>query len=266
HKRRSLQSINAELDLLWHLARGGVKVSCAIPAPDGERLLRIDAPEGVRYAALFTFAEGKTPPQDTGPSIWRSCGASLAGIHRVADSLKGPLARLPFDRTTLLDWPMQHLERVLAERPHHLVLLRKAAEIVGPRLDSLSKAAPAYGICHCDACPPNVHVTEGGEITFIDFELCGVSWRAYDLAVFVEYLGAKATEAFREGYESVRPLADWEWQTIPIFQTLRNIWVLGTQASYINQWGLDRYTDERLAPMMAKIKSSIGSIEGQSTG
>ena len=57
-RRRTAAAILAELELLADLHAAGVAVSVPIPQRSGERLLRIEAPEGVRYAVLFTYAPG----------------------------------------------------------------------------------------------------------------------------------------------------------------------------------------------------------------
>jgi Ser/Thr protein kinase RdoA (MazF antagonist) len=54
-RRRTESEILAELDVLASLHAGGVAVSVPIRQLTGERLLALQAPEGTRYAALFTY-------------------------------------------------------------------------------------------------------------------------------------------------------------------------------------------------------------------
>lgn len=58
HQWRSESDIRFELDLLLHLNRCGIPVSHLIPSRDGQWLTEIEAPEGMRYAVLFTYADG----------------------------------------------------------------------------------------------------------------------------------------------------------------------------------------------------------------
>jgi Ser/Thr protein kinase RdoA (MazF antagonist) len=58
-QRRTEAHILAELDVLGYLQAAGISVSVPIRRRDGERLLSLQAPEGARYAALFTYAPGQ---------------------------------------------------------------------------------------------------------------------------------------------------------------------------------------------------------------
>ena len=57
-QRRTETDILAELDVLAYLQAAGISVSAPILQRDDQRLMTIQAPEGVRYAALFTYALG----------------------------------------------------------------------------------------------------------------------------------------------------------------------------------------------------------------
>ena len=62
HGRRSAEEIGAELDVLDDLAARGpaedVHVATVLRTLSGERIVALMAPEGVRHAVLFRFAEG----------------------------------------------------------------------------------------------------------------------------------------------------------------------------------------------------------------
>lgn len=56
---RTKSEIQEELELLLLLKDNDLSVSYPISDEEGNFIQEINAPEGVRYAVLFTFAEGK---------------------------------------------------------------------------------------------------------------------------------------------------------------------------------------------------------------
>jgi Ser/Thr protein kinase RdoA (MazF antagonist) len=81
HGWRTRSEIEAEMDMLSYLHRRGHPVSRPIRRKDRSYLTRIGAPEGVRYAALFTGAPG----QEVEMNVNQTCSyGKLAGrIHRM---------------------------------------------------------------------------------------------------------------------------------------------------------------------------------------
>lgn len=71
HARRSVAEIAAELQFLEYLRDRGAHVATPIPRRDGGLLTALDAPEGVRQAALFAYAR----PARRLPLVrtWRPC-------------------------------------------------------------------------------------------------------------------------------------------------------------------------------------------------
>jgi Ser/Thr protein kinase RdoA (MazF antagonist) len=71
---RSASEIAYELDVLAHLAAGGVDVAPAVPRRDGRLIGELPAPEGIRYYALFSAAPGAKPrrPFDAALRRWQA--------------------------------------------------------------------------------------------------------------------------------------------------------------------------------------------------
>jgi Ser/Thr protein kinase RdoA (MazF antagonist) len=64
-------------------------------------------------------------------------------------------------------------------------------------------------------------------------------------------------QAFLEGYESVRALTALERASIPLFQILQSIWVLGLRANYVNDWGNAALSDRLVNNVLTFIKQII---------
>jgi Ser/Thr protein kinase RdoA (MazF antagonist) len=119
--------------------------------------------------------------------------------------------------------------------------LREESEVVCPQLST--------GFCHGDAWSGNAHLTSGA-VTFFDFDCGGQGWRSDDLAVLV--YGQAALDvpdraahcgAFLDGYESQRSVSSADFDAIPLFVLLRQIWHMGLHAAGIENWGSDWIDD-----------------------
>lgn len=257
-RRRTRAEINAELDLLAYLRTQGAPVSIPVVQGNGERLLTIQAPEGTRYAVLFTYAHGEPLGEDL-PAI-RTYGETLARIHTLADALPPTLARTPLDLAFLLDRPLAHLHH-LGQRSEDWAFLQQVADRIRPQIAALPMIAPQFGYCHGDAGGNNAHIDADGRITFFDFDFCGLGWRAYDLATFLSGESTAVADALLQGYQAVRVLTDEERAALPLFQSAQSIWMLGTRASYINEWGEIHFTNRFVDHVVGFIRTTFETIK-----
>lgn len=254
--RRKIDAITTELDFLEFLYSHGVTVSIPIKTKSGERTLTLQAPEGTRHAAVFTYAPGQ--PLHDDPEIVRRFGSALARMHAVANAFPRAGTRTPLDVRFLLESPLAHL-RTVANRREDWNDLQRIAKIVRSHLEALPAAAPYFGYCHGDVCRANVHVNSAGDIILFDFDFCGPGWRAYDVATFLSGESAPVTSAFFEGYQAIRTLTDREMEAIPLFQIAQSIWMLGTRASYLDEWGTIRFTDHFVDNVLKQIRATLDS-------
>jgi Ser/Thr protein kinase RdoA (MazF antagonist) len=259
-RRRTVAEIMAELDFLAHLHSNSVSVSVPVARKNGERLLTIHAPEGDRCAALFTFAPGVPLHQNIDAASARAFGAALAHIHTIADTLPHALPRQHLDLQFLLDRPLAELDALGGTHIADWIYLREVADVITPRIAALPTTAPHYGFCHGDAGSANAHIAADGQLTFFDFDFCGPSWRMYDVGTFLIDEPDEVSRAFLKGYQQVRALMRDELETIPLFQLAQNIWMLGTRASYINEWGSTHFTDAFVGRVLTFIRKTMEQV------
>ena len=226
-----------EMDWLNFLKERELPVSYPITRRDGGTIGRLDAPEGVRYYAMFSLAHGD-PLSLKDPEQLYTLGELMARIHLVSDGFTSPHARKPIDLAYLLDRPLERIRRLWTEdRIGELDLVLTAAEEARDELAGLVAQFPAdgWGPIGGDFHHSSVYFDETNQPTFFNFDLCGPGWRAYDIAAFLSnanlmHAPAERAEAFFAGYFAVRQLNDAEHAAIAPFLTIRRVWLMGAFA------------------------------------
>lgn len=246
-----------ELEWLSYLFNAGCPVTYPIQRRDGDYLGHINAPEGVRYYALFSFAEGKLSiPMSKEQSYIH--GATIAQIHLTSNGYKSPHQRYSSDLDFLLDQPIQRLREYWGEsRAEELQFLVELGEDLKEKILLLlgtHDIPDAWHIIGGDFNGLHVFFNEENQPAYFKFDLCSYGWRAYDLAIFL--LTAilidappEISSSFLAGYQSVRPLSQSELDSLWPFMLIQQIWIIGTSTLLVNMFGdswLNDYYDQSL--------------------
>jgi Ser/Thr protein kinase RdoA (MazF antagonist) len=235
---RTGSDIAYELDALAHLAGRGVSVSQALRRNDGALFKTILAPEGKRFLALFTFANGEPPNyKDREEEEAYLYGKAVARIHAHTESFSCQHDRFDLSLETLVDQSLKEIELLLSKRPEDWrYLLELAKKLSGTIQGIHAKGVLEQGFCHGDFHGWNVHVDEKQQLTFFDFDCCGKGWREYDVATF--FWGARLRDKhkkrcppFLRGYMEVRQFSEASMESIPYFVAIRHIWLVGVHAA-----------------------------------
>ena len=239
HLHRQESDYEYELDWLTFLKEHDLPVSYPIQRKDGSFLGSVEAPEGKRYFALFSYAPGKPMDVFNSEQLF-TMGATMAKIHITSNDYTAPYERRVMNLDFLVDRPIARLTRILSEKPHRardLDLLissaKEAKEEILEIINNPSTTPDGWGPIGGDFHSTNTFFTDDMSPTFFNFDLCGFGWRAYDIAAFLQNtdlinLSEDLTEDFFAGYYSVRPLSNNEHSAISPFLTIRRIWLTGT--------------------------------------
>jgi Ser/Thr protein kinase RdoA (MazF antagonist) len=219
---------------------------------DGQVIRSLRAPEGERYAVLFTYAPGEPPAWPPPPSYARLYGQTVAAIHAGLDAFAPAHARFPLDLDYLIERPLQTILPFLADRPEDAQYLQHLADRLTARVRAL-EGGLEHGACHGDCHGGNCHLAAPDQLTFFDFDCCGPGWRVFDLATFrwsiaLNELDETLWSAFEAGYTSWRQLPELDWAAVPLFVLIRHLWLLGLHTSNGDDWGyawLDRHYFDR---------------------
>jgi Ser/Thr protein kinase RdoA (MazF antagonist) len=237
HNWRNLQDIESEMELLQYLKGHGVSVSFPIPDKDDNLIQSIHAPEGLRYAVLFSYAKGVPPLNAITPAQARRAGRELAKMHSLTLDRRLKNNRCHLDVTALLYESFYAIKPFIEERQDDVKDFEEIIQKLRTKFEDISLSDLSFGICHGDFYPANYHVSLNDEVTLFDFDACCCNWFVMDVAAFC-YVSAQfyrnpeeVNSAFLAGYQEIRSLSKVEIDLIPYFGAVNYIRVLGTQCS-----------------------------------
>ena len=111
---RSREQIAAEIDLLRFLDQHQISVPKSMRQKDGTYIHTLPAPEGVRYAAVFTCVGG-APPAKLSKIQSARYGKLAAEIHALTDQHPQQYTRFHHDLNDIVDEPVKLLAPVYAD-------------------------------------------------------------------------------------------------------------------------------------------------------
>lgn len=204
-------------ELIGRLADDGLAVR-PIRDRDGDLVASVATPLGVMHAMVLTAAPGREIEEDeltaTQAVTW---GSALATLHvHAAEAAAG------------VDLPVAY-EGLSPDAAGYGddVELRRAVERIQRELAELPRTGATFGPTHGDFELDNLSWNDGAVVAY-DFDEAALSWYAADVeAALRDFAGSAMAEAFLAGYRRVRPLADDEVATLPLFAAARCAVFLG---------------------------------------
>lgn len=259
---RSVEDIQYELELLVHLHHQGFPAVCPLPRENGNLLTELNAPEGKRYVALFTEAQGTEPSYDEEPEAKAfQYGQAVARLHNAVQDFSSPHTRFHLDLDHLIDTPIRNIQPFLADEPDMFTHIRQFAQKVRQCIVNLPVRALEQGYCHGDLQGYHHRITADGTLTFFDFDCGGYGFRAYDLAVFRWCARLSDNEnvwwePYLKGYQGVRSLNDLDARAIPLFVCCRYIWHMGVHCQNASDWGCGWLNQEYFSKRIEQLRAA----------
>jgi Ser/Thr protein kinase RdoA (MazF antagonist) len=243
---RSDAAIRSEVAWMRALAADGVPTPEVLPTRGGDVLVHAEAPgvpeprqcdllAWVEGAPLGSLEQGVDLDEAALRACYRTVGEIAGRIHAHGAAWTPPegFERPAWDVASLVgDAPAFGRFQDLPEIPEDaLRVLFAARDRVRERLAALP---PPAALVHGDLIPDNLLAT-GRRVRVIDFDDCGWSWVGFELitSVFPLLLGGgfdAATEAWLEGYRTVRPFPEGEREATDTFVVARALSYLGWPA------------------------------------
>ncbi|WP_291116251.1 homoserine kinase [Empedobacter sp. UBA7248] len=263
---RTETEIQEELSLLNLLKSHHLSVSTPIPDKNGNLIQEIVAPEGLRYVALFSFAEGEKLRFMSKETCF-AVGSIMAKIHNVTATKK--INRINYNSDVLLYKAYERLNVYFSEDLDEMLYLKQISSKIAKCFETTHLSENQNGIVHLDIWYDNLSVNKENEITIFDFDNCGNGSLILDIGYFCKQLFFIETdkneyetkvESFLNGYRKERSLSEKEFNLIPEAGASIFVFYLGVQAQRFD-WSNIFLTENYLKMFVGRIKNWLDYYE-----
>jgi len=266
YKWRTKIEIEQELELLNLLKKESVSISYPIPDKNGNLIQEINAPEGIRYVVLFSFAKGEKLRFMSNKTCY-SIGLLMAKIHNITENRK--IERVNYNSEILINKSYNYLKTFFAEDLDEMKLVKEIGSKISKKINEINIIDNQNGIVHLDIWYDNLSVNNENEITIFDFDNCGNGRLILDVGYFCKQLFFIETDkkeyeikvnSFLKGYQEKRFLSENELKLIPEAGASIFIFYLGVQAQRFD-WSNIFLSENYLKMFVGRIKNWIDYCE-----
>lgn len=259
---RTKVEIQQELELLNLLKNNNLSVSFPIPDKKGDLIQEINAPEGLRYVVLFTFAEGEKMRFMTNETCF-AIGSIMAKIHNITASKK--IERVNYNSDILMNKAYDQLSLFFSNDLSEMKYIKQITSKISKNFEESNLPENQKGIVHLDIWYDNLSVNKEDEITIFDFDNCGNGLLILDVGYFCKQLFfiesdkneyEMKVESFLNGYRKERNLSEKELKLIPEAGASIFVFYLGIQAQRFD-WSNIFLTENYLKMFVGRIKNWI---------
>ncbi len=262
---RSKTGISEELRLIKHLADSGISVSQPLPDKDGKLVQELDAPEGLRYAVLFSYAKGEKR-HNYSAELHHEAGVLMAQMHNATENYG--LDRVHYTASSLFTDPFELIKTFLPGG-EEMDFMKKAEQYLLHEFSKFKTAELRYGAVHMDIWFDNMNIDSHDKITLFDFDFCGNGWLCLDVAYYTlqfverdENECKQKTESFLQGYGSVTSLSAEERRLLPTLGLAMYFFYLGVQCSRFDNWSNVFLNETYLKRYVTAVVKRFADING----
>jgi Ser/Thr protein kinase RdoA (MazF antagonist) len=234
-RHRTREQLEAELDFIAYLQRGGINAMPPIRSAAGRFIEALPSANGALFACVFEEAKGERFQHDStqaNPEHFRLRGRTLGQIHALSKTYlpSGKFRRFAWDTDELL----LEVERYL---PKCEKVVWREYEALKERLHELPQSQQTYGLIHGDLGETNYR-SRDSRLNIFDFDDSCYHWFAYDLAMTIYPHGWR-----KEGLQLLDWLLEGYAEHMPLNVTLADItmfcqWrMLYLFLFYARKWG-----------------------------
>lgn len=260
---RTQLEIAEELRLLVHLKHHDMPISYPIADRTGEYMQALEAPEGSRYAVLFSFCPGKKNPRFTPTSSFH-IGVTMAKMHQLTTHFT--LDRVTYTSKTLLADSLTRTASFFGKEIAEMKFVENMTLYLMQEYEKVNTSEVRDGALHLDIWFDNMHFHGEHELSIFDFDFCGNGWLCHDIAYFLfqlyntnpdekDYLTKSAH--FMKGYESITNISEEEKKWIPQTGLAVMLFYLGIQCDRFDNWSNVFLSEDHLKRFVAILKKWI---------
>ena len=240
---RSKTEIDEEIKLLNLLKENVISISYPIVDKQKTYIQTLCAPEGDRYAVLFTFAPGEKQhiiSEETHYQI----GQQMARFHKLTFNQK--LNRVHYSPEIILVDSLKKVSAFLKSDTKELNFMKSAQSYLLKEFENADVSQIRHGIVHLDIWFDNLNISSDNQVTIFDFDFCGNGWLCLDIAYYIMQLHnvekyeanefQPKVDSFVKGYESIIPISAEEKRLIPMLGVSLYFFYLGVQCQRYDNW------------------------------
>jgi len=239
---RTELEISEEIRLLNLLKEQQLAVSYPIADTQAQYIQMLNAPEGIRFGVMFSYAPGEKT-FNFSPELHFKIGEMMARFHQLTQGLH--LKRVTYTPEKLLSDSLQHFFGFLPENTPEVVFIRQTQQYLHKQLEKVDTSQIRQGVVHLDIWFDNLNILNERDITIFDFDFCGNGWQCLDIGYYIMQIHSTEAneneyklkaESFLKGYESVTPLSNEERRILPMLGECIYLFYLGVQCQRFNNW------------------------------
>ncbi|WP_435355930.1 phosphotransferase [Emticicia sp. SJ17W-69] len=239
---RTKNEILEEIRLLNILKTHNISISYPIFDKNENYIQSLNAPEGERFAVMFSFADGNKL-LNFSEEIHFKIGVLMAQIHQITQNL--PLERVNYTPQVLLGNLFDYLPKFLSSDTEEMAFMKSTQTYLFNEFDKVDINKIRSGAVHLDIWFDNLNIKPNGQITIFDFDFCGNGWLCLDIAYYIlQVYSIEKNEAecqskidsFLAGYESLTPISDEEKRILPMLGISLYFFYIGIQCQRFDNW------------------------------
>ena len=167
---RTELEISEELRLLNLLQKNKFSVSYPIPDIRGQYIQKMNAPEGLRFAVMFSYAEGEAVKNLSNEACYQ-LGVTMARLHQQTVDLT--INRKNYTADTLVHWAFDLAKGFFGDVSEEMQFFNRALVAIDQEFEQMDPAIVRYGVVHLDIWQDNLKVDQHNVISLFDFDNCG---------------------------------------------------------------------------------------------
>jgi Ser/Thr protein kinase RdoA (MazF antagonist) len=262
HNWRTREQIGEEVKVLRLARETGLPVSYPLPDKAGTFIQEVVAPEGLRYAMLFSYAEGRKVRNFSLP-LCEKLGETMAKFHKVTENQT--VERINYNAESLVLKPYEYARRFFTGDNPEMQFIKQAGDMIRRIFAESDQSRLRKGIVHLDIWYDNMGITPGEDFTIFDFDFdfCGNGWLLHDVAYFLMQLRRQEQdmnvyeqkkEAFLKGYRKYNTISQAEMALLPWSGLSIWIFYLGVQCRRFDNWSNVFLSENYLTMFMGMAK------------
>lgn len=263
---RTHDEIMGEMQLLDTYYENGAAVSYPIKDMSGKWLQSFNAAEGIRYGALFSFAEGENIYMMTDKQL-QLVGTEMAKLHIISSSVTLDYPRKAYSVESTLIAPVEVIRPAFDGMEDDYKYITEVAEFAVNELSKIDTSAFSYGYCQYDFLPKNFHFAGEEKLTFFDFDFAGQGYLINDITTFYihfffdVYYGKltrgeadRCFNVFMEAYRKIKPVSEEEIKSIRYFGLGFWLFYFGFHQENFDDWSNSFFTPNFIKSRITLIK------------